>query len=168
MHVIAGKAVAFKEALEPEFKDYQKQIIKNAKVLSEELASKAFRIVSGGTDNHLMLVDLSNKNITGKEAEKSLDKAGITVNKNLIPFDEKSPFITSGIRIGTPAATTRGMGKDQMKQIAGFIDRAVKDHDNNEKLKEIRAEIMEMLKDFPVYKTLIDEMEELKAKGPLF
>jgi len=164
MHVIAGKAVAFKEALEPEFRDYQKRIVANASRLAEELASRGFRIVSGGTDNHLMLVDLTPKGITGKEAETCLDKAGITVNKNLIPFDEKSPFVTSGIRIGTPAATTRGMGEDEMARVADFIDRAIKARDDEKALGGVRTELGEMLAAFPLYKGLIEEMEEEKSK----
>jgi glycine hydroxymethyltransferase len=120
-HVIAAKAVAFAEALTPEYKAYMKQVVVNAKVLAKSLAAGGARIVSGGTDNHLMLVDLSPLGITGKEAEKWLDAAHITVNKNGIPFDQKSPFITSGIRVGTPAVTTRGMKEAEMEQIAGFV-----------------------------------------------
>jgi len=122
MHVIAAKAVSFKEALQPQFKTYQEQIVRNAATLAGALAEKSFRLVSGGTDNHLMLVDLRNKNITGKDAEKLLDEAGVTVNKNTIPFDPQSPFVTSGIRIGTPAVTTRGMKEPEMQKIAEVID----------------------------------------------
>lgn len=164
MHVIAGKAVAFKEALEPEFKEYQKNIVKNAKRLSEELIARGYRLASGGTDNHLMLVDLAPKGITGKEAEVCLDKAGITVNKNLIPFDSQSPFVTSGIRLGTPAVTTRGIGEEGMTQIAGFIDEALKARDDDEKLAAQRGELKEYLKDFPLYAELIDEMKALDAE----
>ncbi len=163
MHVIAGKAVAFKEILEPGFNEYQAQIVKNAAQLADRLASEGYRIVSGGTDNHLLLVDLSNKGITGKEAEIALDKAGITVNKNLIPFDEKSPFVTSGIRIGTPAATTRGMGTEEMVKVGEFIDRALQAREDDAKLEAIRKEINGYLKDYPLYSEWIDEMEGLNS-----
>ena len=161
MHVIAAKAVAFLEALKPEFKVYQKNIVKNAAKLSEELASRGFRIVSGGTDNHLMLVDLSDKNITGKEAEICLDKAGITVNKNLIPFDKKSPFVTSGVRLGTPSVTTRGMGEKEMTRVADMIDRAISSCGDDAKLASIKNEVREFLTAFPLYKDWIGEMESL-------
>lgn len=146
MHVIAGKAVCFKEALTPEFKEYQKQIIKNAKVLAEELMNRGFKLVSGGTDNHLMLVDLTNKGVTGKDAEAMLDEVGITVNKNTIPFDKQKPNIASGIRIGTPAMTTRGM-KEEMKTIAELIDRTIKGEDK-EKIKE---DVLKLTSRFPIY-----------------
>ena len=122
MHVIAGKAICFKEALTPEFKEYQKQIVRNAKALSEALIEKGFTIVSGGTDNHLMLIDVTNKGITGKDAQLMLDEVMITVNKNGIPFDKLSPAVSSGIRIGTPAVTTRGMKEKEMLEIADLID----------------------------------------------
>ena len=141
MHVIAAKAVGFKEALTDEFMDYQQQIIDNAYTLAEELKSYGMRLVSGGTDNHMMLVDLNNMEITGKEAEEALDKVGITVNKNTIPFETKSPFVTSGIRIGTPAVTTRGMQENDMKKIAEFIFEALKNLENEEKLKEMKKEV---------------------------
>ncbi|MDP8299648.1 MAG: serine hydroxymethyltransferase [Candidatus Tantalella remota] len=163
MHIIAAKAVAFHEALQPEFKVYQKNILKNAKKLSEELLSRGYRLSSGGTDNHLMLVDLAPKGITGKVAEACLDKAGITVNKNLIPFDEQSPFVTSGIRIGTPAVTTRGMGESEMAKVAEFMDEALKAREDDKKLETIRAEVTEFLKAFPLYKDWIDEMESLEV-----
>ncbi|MGB2650799.1 MAG: serine hydroxymethyltransferase [Candidatus Omnitrophota bacterium] len=163
MHVIAGKAVAFKEALQPGFKTYQENVVKNAAKLAEELLSRGYRLVSGGTDNHLMLVDLSDKGITGKEAETCLDKAGITVNKNLIPFDEKSPFVTSGIRIGTPAATTRGVNEKGMVRVAEFMDAAIKARDDEKQLAFIRGEVKEFLREFPLYKEWIDEMEELEG-----
>lgn len=147
MHVIAGKAVCFKEALTPEFKEYQKQIIKNAKVLAEELMDRGFKLVSGGTDNHLMLVDLTNKGVTGKEAEAMLDEVGITVNKNTIPFDKQKPNIASGIRIGTPAMTTRGMKEEEMKTIAELIDRTIKGEDK-EKIKE---DVLKLTSRFPIY-----------------
>ncbi|TDX47924.1 glycine hydroxymethyltransferase [Halanaerobium congolense] len=141
MHIIAAKAVGFKEALTDEFMDYQQQIIDNAHTLAEALKGYGMRLVSGGTENHMMLVDLTNMNITGKEAEEALDKVGITVNKNTIPFETKSPFVTSGIRIGTPAVTTRGMGKKEMKKIAEFIFEALKNLEDEEKLKQIKKEV---------------------------
>lgn len=147
MHIIAGKAVAFKEALTDEFKEYQKQIIKNAKVLAEELMNRGYNLVSGGTDNHLMLVDLTNKNITGKEAEALLDKVGITVNKNAIPYDTQKPNITSGIRIGTPAMTTRGMKEEEMKTIAKLIDMTLSGKDE----EQIAKEVLELTSRFPLY-----------------
>jgi glycine hydroxymethyltransferase len=161
MHVIAAKAVAFKEALQPDFKEYQGNIVKNAARLAEALTVKGYRLVSGGTDNHLMLVDLTNKGLTGKEAEVCLDKAGITVNKNLIPFDEKSPFVTSGIRIGTPAATTRGIDEKGMEKVAGFIDTAITNYSDEKKLADIREEVKGFLRGYPLYKDWIDEMEAL-------
>ena len=147
MHVIAGKAVCFKEALSPEFKEYQNQIIKNAKVLAEELMKKDFRLVSGGTDNHLILVDLTNRGVTGKEAEEILDEIGITVNKNAIPFDKQKPNITSGIRIGTPAMTTRGMKEEEMERIAEFINDAI----NGEDKETLKEEVLKLTAKFPIY-----------------
>jgi glycine hydroxymethyltransferase len=152
MHVIAAKAVAFKEALQPEFKDYQKRVLENAQALAKGLIDKGFRLVSGGTDNHLLLVDVRNKNITGKAAEKALDLAGITVNKNTIPNDPASPFVTSGLRLGTPAVTTRGMTPEVMTQIAGFIDEALSDPENAENLAKVKAKVLEVCKKFPFYK----------------
>ena len=136
MHIIAAKAACFKEVLDDEFVLYQQQVIKNAKKLSEELMNKGFRLVSGGTDNHLMLVDVRNKNLTGKEAEKILDEIHITTNKNTIPFDTQSPFITSGIRIGTPAVTTRGMKEAEMIELADIMDSALSKKENESMLKE--------------------------------
>jgi glycine hydroxymethyltransferase len=162
MHVIAGKAVAFMEALKPEFKKYQKQVVKNAARLAEELTARGYRLVSGGTDNHLLLVDLSGKGSTGKEAETCLDKAGITINKNLIPFDDQSPFVTSGIRLGTPAATTRGMDENAMARVAEFIDAALKASEDERQLAFIRGEVKEFLRDFPLYRDWIEEMEALE------
>jgi glycine hydroxymethyltransferase len=150
-HVIAAKAVCFYEAMQPEFKEYAKQIVKNAKTLADALMGYGFRPVSGGTDNHLILVDLRNKNITGKEAEDALDKAGITVNKNMIPYDPRKPWDPSGIRLGTPAVTTRGMKESEMKQIAEWINKAIENRNDKPKLKEIKKEIMEFCKDFRVY-----------------
>ena len=141
MHIIAAKAVSFKEALSDDFMEYQQQIIDNAHRLADELKSYGMRLVSGGTDNHMMLVDLNNMEITGKEAEEALDKVGITVNKNTIPFETKSPFVTSGIRIGTPAVTTRGMKEKDMKKIAEFIFEALKNLEDEAKLKEMKKEV---------------------------
>ncbi len=152
MHTIAAKAVSFKEALSEDFIKYQKQVIKNAKVLAMALEEKGYRIVSGGTDNHLMLVDLSPKNITGKEAEEVLGMAGITVNKNGIPYDAEKPFITSGIRVGTPAVTTRGMKESEMKKIADYIDYALESIGDEKRLKDLKAEVKLLCEKFPIYK----------------
>ncbi|QGU95039.1 aminotransferase class I/II-fold pyridoxal phosphate-dependent enzyme [Clostridium bovifaecis] len=149
MHVIAAKAVCFGEALKTEYKDYIKQVVVNAKVLEEELKKHDFRIVSGGTDNHLLLIDLNNKNITGKDAEKLLDSVGITVNKNTIPFETKSPFITSGIRIGTPAVTTRGFKEEEMKEIAYLINYVIENRDKD--LSEIKHKVREICNKYPLY-----------------
>lgn len=150
MHIIASKAVCFGEALKPEFKDYQVQVLKNAKVLADELMKQGFNLLSGGTDNHLMLVDLRNMNITGKELEKKLDEVYITVNKNTIPNDPQSPFVTSGIRIGTPAVTTRGFKEPEMVKIAEFIKLAATDFEA--KQDYIRAGVTELCDKFPLYK----------------
>lgn len=150
MHVIAAKAVSFKEALEPEFQEYQKQILKNARALADGLMNRGFKIVSGGTDNHLMLVDLQNFNITGKEAEKILDAANITCNKNTIPNDPQSPFVTSGIRLGTPAVTTRGMKEEEMDKIAEAIFLVVKDAEKN--TKEALDIVRELSEQYPLYR----------------
>jgi glycine hydroxymethyltransferase len=152
MHIIAAKAVAFKEALQPDFKKYAQQIINNARTLSETLMAMDYHIVSGGTDNHVFLVDLSNKGITGKEAENELQRAGVTVNKNMVPFDTKSPLITSGIRIGTPALTTRGMKVSEMKIIAGMINRVLSNMGNEKIQKKILEEIKDLCDHFPLYK----------------
>ncbi|MBR6504335.1 MAG: serine hydroxymethyltransferase, partial [Clostridia bacterium] len=149
MHIIAAKAVCFGEALKPEFKEYQKQIIKNAKVLSEELIKLGFNLVSGGTDNHLILIDLRNKGITGKELEERLDDVGITVNKNSVPFDTEKPMITSGIRIGTPAVTTRGFKEEEMIKIANLINMTVENYED--KKEEIREEVKEICSKFKLY-----------------
>lgn len=151
MHVIAAKAVAFKEALQPDFKAYQEQIVKNAKALADELMQRGFRLVSGGTDNHLMLVNLTGTDLTGKVAEESLDKAGITVNKNTVPFETRSPFVTSGFRIGTPAATTHGLKESEMAEVAGFIAEALANVDNDTKLAEIKGRVNALMKRFPLY-----------------
>jgi glycine hydroxymethyltransferase len=151
VHIIAAKAVCFKEAAEPAFAEYQKQIIANARRLSEALSSAGFRLVSGGTDNHLMLVDVFSKGITGKLAESALGKAGITVNKNAIPFDQNPPMVASGVRIGTPAVTTRGMREAEMDAIAGFITRALKTPEDDRALAMIRAEVEALCEKFPLY-----------------
>ena len=157
MHIIAAKAVAFGEALRPEFKVYAQQIIDNAKTMADEFITRDYQLVSGGTDTHVILIDLTNKDITGKAAEESLEKAGITVNKNMIPFDEKSPFITSGIRIGTPAITTRGMQRDDMKKIVSLIDAVLKNLNDDQKLSSVKAEVKELCKSFPLYPELRDQ-----------
>ena len=151
---IAAKAVAFKEALEPEFKDYAKQIKKNAKALEEEFRKLNYKMCFGGTDNHLILMDVTPKGVSGKEAQIALDKAGITVNKNMIPDDPRSPMDPSGIRLGTPALTTRGMKEEEMKIIAGWIDEAIVNHADEARLAEIKTRVIELTKKFPLYPTL--------------
>ncbi len=150
MHVIAAKAVAFKEAMSKDFNDYQKQIVKNAKKIANELSIRGNELVSGGTDNHLMLVDLTPQNITGKDAEARLGDAGIILNKNTIPFETRSPFITSGIRIGTPAATTRGMKEKEMVIIADAIDTTLKNMNDAERIKEVKRDVLELCNRFPI------------------
>lgn len=157
MHIIAAKAVAFGEALKPEFKTYCKQIVKNTKALADTLLSLDFNLVSGGSDNHLVLIDLRNKEISGKKAENALEAAGITVNKNMVPFDTRSPFITSGIRVGTPALTTRGFNEADMKHIAGFINRVIADPDNDINLSTIRKEIEALSDKYPLYPELLSK-----------
>ena len=154
MHVIAAKAVAFAMAATGEFRIYQKQVVENARRLSARLKEKDFRIVSGGTDTHLLLVDLNPHNITGKQAQETLEKAGITVNKNLIPFDKLSPSVTSGIRLGTAAVTTRGMKEKEIDQIADLIDRAIKFRNNLQKLNQIKKDILDLTRKFPLYPEL--------------
>ena len=151
MHVIAAKAVAFKEALDPSFKTYIKGVLDNAQCFAEEFISKGYNLISGGTDTHQVLIDLQNKNITGKAAEIALDEAGITVNKNMIPYDPKSPFVTSGIRIGSPAITTRGMGIDEVKIVVDLIDQVILNYDNKEKIKSIKKHVNELCSSFPIY-----------------
>ena len=151
MHVIAAKAVALKEALDPDFKVYQQQIVKNAQALSRSLMSKGFRLTSGGTDNHLMLVDLRKSELTGKVAQEALDKARITVNKNAVPFDTRSPFVTSGIRIGTPAVTSRGMKETEMEAIGDFIATALNRVNDEAALRSIADQVGELCRKFPVY-----------------
>lgn len=157
-HVIAAKAVAFKEALLPSFKEYQKQILANAQALAKALMDLGHRLVSGGTDTHLMLIDLGEKGSgpSGKKVEKALDEAHITVNKNTVPFDTRSPFLASGIRIGTPAVTTRGMKEPEMKKIAGFIDRVIKNVKDEEVLQAVAADVDALTKEFPLYPELLD------------
>ena len=156
-HIVAAKAVAFKEALTPEFKEYQRQVVKNAKAMAEELVSGGLRIVSGGTDNHLMLVDLRSKGVTGKVAEKILEEAGITCNKNTIPNDPEKPFITSGIRLGTPAITTRGMKEEEARQIARMIIKVLNNPQDNIKIMEVKEEVLALTKKFPLF---LDEETE--------
>jgi len=151
MHIIAAKAVAFKEALEPSFKTYIRGVLDNAQCFAEEFKSKGYELISGGTDTHLVLIDLQNKNISGKAAEIALDEAGITVNKNMIPFDPKSPFVTSGIRIGSPAMTTRGMGVDEVKIIVDLIDQVILNHDNKEKIQSVKKHVNELCSSFQIY-----------------
>ena len=152
MHIIAAKAVAFKEALLPEFKEYQKQVVKNAKAMADALVKGGLRIVSGGTDNHLMLVDLRAKGVTGKQAEESLEKAGITCNKNAIPNDPEKPFITSGVRLGTPAITARGMKEDEAVKIAEMIIKVLENINDDEKIAEVKNEVLKLTEKFPLYK----------------
>jgi glycine hydroxymethyltransferase len=158
MHVIAAKAVAFQEALLPEFKEYQKQIIKNAQAMADELKNQGFRIVSGGTDNHLMLVDLTAKGVTGKDAQEALDRAAITVNKNGIPFDTQGPQVTSGIRIGTPAVTTRGMKEGEMRLIASYIADVIKNINNEQNIQAIAEKVKTLCAQFPLYQRRIKSL----------
>jgi len=151
MHIIAAKAVAFKEALEPSFKTYIRGVLDNAQCFAEEFKSKGYKLISGGTDTHLVLIDLQNKNISGKAAEIALDEAGITVNKNMIPFDPKSPFVTSGIRIGSPAMTTRGMGVGEVKIIVDLIDQVILNHDNKDKIQSVKKHVNELCSSFQIY-----------------
>jgi glycine hydroxymethyltransferase len=151
MHVIAAKAVAFKEAMEPEFRDYQKQVVENARVMATTFMERGYKIVSGGTDNHLFLVDLTPKGLTGKQAEEALGKAHITVNKNAIPNDPQSPFVTSGIRVGTPAVTTRGFGAKECQELAGWMVEVLDDIDNEQVIERIREQVMQLCRRFPVY-----------------
>ncbi|MBR5704346.1 MAG: serine hydroxymethyltransferase [Deltaproteobacteria bacterium] len=155
MHVIAAKAVALKEALEPSFKEYARQVVKNAKALAAGLMQRGFNLVSGGTDNHVMLVDFSGTEMTGKMAEAALEKAGITVNKNAVPFDTRSPFVTSGIRIGTPATTTRGLKEADMEQVADWIAQALAHVDDEARLQAIRNEVAELCRKHPLYAHLL-------------
>jgi glycine hydroxymethyltransferase len=157
MHIIAAKAVAFKEALSEDFRQYQAQIVRNAKILADNLLAAGFRLVSGGTDNHLLLMDLTELGITGKEAQEALDRIGITVNKNAIPFDEKGASVTSGIRLGTPALTTRGMKEPEMVQIARMIAEVLRNIHNERRLKEVREQVSLLCGRFPLYAERIRE-----------
>ena len=153
MHIIAAKAVAFKEALAPEFKVYQRQIVKNAAAMAEEFKARGVKMVSGGTDNHLVLLNLTDKNMTGKELEKLLDSMHITVNKNAIPFDTQKPFVTSGIRIGTPAMTSRGMKEPEARKIAGLISDVIESRE--EAAEHVNAEVAALCKAFPLYESCV-------------
>jgi glycine hydroxymethyltransferase len=154
MHVVAAKAVGFLENLQPPFIDYSRQVIRNAQALAGALVKRGYNIISGGTDNHLMLVDLRNKNVTGKDAQEALDLAGITVNKNAVPFDDKSPLITSGIRVGTPALTTRGMKEREMEVVAGFIDRVISNVGKESEYDRVRNDLVALCDAFPLYREL--------------
>jgi len=159
MHVIAGKAVAFKEALLPEFENYSRQVIRNAQALARKLISLDYSVISGGTDNHLMLIDLRNKNVTGKDAQEALDEAGITLNKNAVPFDDKSPLVTSGIRIGTPALTTRGMKEPEMEYIGDFINEVIANLGNKEVYTATAKNVEELCSRFPLYADLLENFQ---------
>ena len=152
MHVIAAKAVAFGEALKPEFRKYTEKIVENAKTMGNEFLKLGYDLVSGGTDTHVLLIDLTNKSINGKKAENILGEAGIHLNKNMVPFDTKSPFITSGIRIGTPAITTRGMGEPEMIQIVNWIDAIINDPENEKLCSDILLDVNDLCSKFPIYK----------------
>ena len=167
VHIIAAKAVAFGEALQADFKEYQQQILKNAKALADELQAQGLRIVSGGTDNHLVLVDvfLNGKGVTGKDAEKALEAAGITVNKNTIPFDTNKPFVTSGIRLGTPALTTRGMGEQEMRQIARLISEVLHDPQSESVRDKVKQSVHELTALFPLYPKRLKRRTEVEAMG---
>ena len=156
MHIIAAKAVAFGEAMKSEFKSYTQQIVNNAKTMADKLLTRDYKLVSGGTDTHVILIDLTNKGVSGKAAEKALEKAGITVNKNMVPFDQRSPFITSGIRVGTPAITTRGMAENEMNQIVDKIDQVISDIDNEITINRVKMEVKSLCESFPLYRELHD------------
>ncbi|WP_274520595.1 serine hydroxymethyltransferase [Ectothiorhodospira variabilis] len=151
MHAIAGKAVAFKEALEPDFKAYQQQVVENARAMADEMIKRGYKVVSGGTDNHLFLVDLIDKGITGKDADAALGRANITVNKNAVPNDPQSPFVTSGLRIGTPAITTRGFGEKESRELAGWICDVLDDLNNDSVIEQVKARVLDVCKRLPVY-----------------
>ncbi len=150
-HVIAGKAIAFGEALTDDFMSYMIQVRQNAKAMAEEFVNRNYKIISGGTDNHMMLIDLRNKNISGKDCELALVKADITANKNMVPFDDKSPFVTSGIRFGTPAITTRGLKEKDMVLIVDFIDRVINDHENLDVINNVKFEVNKLMKGRPLF-----------------
>ena len=150
-HVIGAKAVAFSEALEPEFKEYTAQVIKNAAIMAQCFIDKGYKVISGGTENHCMLLDLRSKGVTGKDAENTLVKADITVNKNMVPFDDKSPFVTSGMRVGTPAITTRGVKEDTIPQIVDLIDEVLMNIDNEEVILSVRKKVNALMSKFPLF-----------------
>jgi len=154
MHIISAKAIAFGEAIKDDFKVYANKIVENAKVMAQELIEMDYNIVSGGTDTHIVLIDLTNKSISGKAAEKALEKAGITVNKNMVPFDQRSPFITSGIRVGTPAITTRNMGVQEMKKVAQLIDMVINNPDSDVNLKKVKSNVKDLCESYPIYKEI--------------
>ena len=151
MHIIAGKAVAFAEALQPDYKLYCRQIVDNAQTLANSLLKLGYDLVSGGTDTHVILIDLTKTGVTGKKAENTLERAGITTNKNMVPFDERSPMITSGIRVGTPAMTTRGMGVNEMKQIATLISQVIQNIDNGNVISQVKEDVAQLCGSFPLY-----------------
>ncbi len=151
-HIIAAKAVAFQEALSEEYLNYIVQVQKNAKVMAKAFLDRGYKIISDGTDNHLMLIDLRTKDITGKQAENTLIKADITINKNMVPFDDKSPFVTSGMRVGTAAVTTRKMKEAEMELIVDYIDQALMSHDNESKLKDLKNKVNKWMENYPLYK----------------
>jgi glycine hydroxymethyltransferase len=161
VHVIAAKAVCLREALQSSFKEYARQIVVNAKTLGEVLLEEGFRLVSGGTDNHLLLIDVGASEITGKEGEVALEKADITVNKNVIPFDERPPLVASGIRIGTAALTTRGMKEPEMQRVGRLIARALRGRDNDDELTRVAADVHELSSAFPLYPDQVDEPREV-------
>jgi glycine hydroxymethyltransferase len=165
VHVIAAKAVSFKEALASEFKAYQRQIVANARALAATLTGEGWRLVSGGTDNHLMLIDVFSRGITGKVAEKALEQAGITVNKNTIPYDTNSPMVASGIRIGTPALTTRGMKEAEMEQVGRLIARALSAVENESELAAVRRDVGKMCDRFPLYATRLESYDRALARA---
>ena len=151
-HVIAAKAIAFGEALQPQYKTYCKQVITNATFMANEFVNKGYKVISGGTDNHSMLIDLRSKNITGKDAENALVKADITVNKNMVPFDDKSPFVTSGIRVGTPAITTRGVNENEVPEIVQLIDEVLCNPNNDSIIKKVQSRVNDMMSSRPLFK----------------
>jgi glycine hydroxymethyltransferase len=163
MHVVAGKAVAFAEALRPDFKAYAQQVVDNARVLAEAVAAGGVKLVSGGTDNHLMLVDVTPLGLGGKLAEEALDRCGITCNKNMIPYDERKPVDPSGIRLGTPALTTRGMGADEMRRVADWILRVLKNPEDEQVITSTRREVAELAEQFPVPAARLTERQEVVA-----
>jgi glycine hydroxymethyltransferase len=153
-HIIAAKAIAFGEILTEEFAEYAQQIQDNAQAMATAFVDRGYQIISGGTDNHLMLIDLRNKNITGKKAQETLDRAHITLNKNAVPFDDKSPFVTSGIRVGVPAITTRGLKEKEMESVVALIDKVLMDIDNETTITEVKKDVQKLMNDFPLYAQL--------------